>query len=133
MIEKINITDANVIEEVRNAMPTATDGKKGLMSNEYLSENGSFVTDMKTYSGDINKLHTVLKNGLSTVACSIDSTNRPYPNDSGGIMININRIVNYSMKIIYQQYISSIQGSKAKIRTGVYSGEEYIFSEWEYL
>lgn len=33
-IEKINITDASVIEEVRNVMPTATNEKKGLLSSD---------------------------------------------------------------------------------------------------
>jgi len=130
-MEKIKLLDVNVIEVIRNAMPIATSEKNGLMSSEYLSEDGSFATDMKSYSGDINELHTVLKDGLSTIACTVASTNRPYPNDTGGVIINVNRISKFSMRLIYQQYISITQGNKVKTRTGVYSGSEYIFSEWE--
>ena len=126
---RIKVTD--LAEAIRNVMSTVTSDKNGLVSSLQLAENGSFSTGMESYSDDINELHLLLKDGLSTVACTVASTNRPYPNDTGGVLVNINRVTRFSLRLIYQQYISVTWGNKVKSRTGVYSGSEYIFSNWE--
>ena len=129
--QQLYIKLLDLAEAVRSVMPVVTSDNNGLMNKDLFADNGSLTTGMESYSDDIDELHLLLKDGLSTVACTMASTNRPYPNDTGGVLVNINRVTKFSMRLIYQQYISVTLGNKVKSRTGRYSGSEYIFSNWE--
>lgn len=125
------IKKANLAEAIRSVMSEATSNKNGLLNMSQISDSGSFSTGIISYSDDINNLHTTLGNGLSTIACTVSSINRPYPNDNGGIMINVNRIIGFSIKMIYQIYISSSQANKPKVRYATGNSDGFSFSDWE--
>ena len=60
MMEKINITDANVIEQIRGNIPTATSAEKGLLSSTNIIEGGMLLNPAKLSSvnPDDYYLHT---------------------------------------------------------------------------
>lgn len=130
MIEKIQISDASIAEEIRKNMAVVTSSANGLMSKGYLSGIGSLSTGMSLCSGDLNELHSVLPDGLTTLACAIASVNRPYPTDLGGVLIHINRIEGFSVKMIIQEYYSVTKGNSKKSRIAIWNGTEYEFSVW---
>ncbi|SHF53248.1 hypothetical protein SAMN05444349_12413 [Bacteroides faecichinchillae] len=125
------ISNPIVVEEIRKQMAEATVYNKGLMSTVFLSENGSFSTNMASYSGNLDEIHTIVKNGITVIACAVASTNRPYPDDGGGILININRLEGFSSRIVYQEYISMNKGYKKKIRCIYFKDSNPEFSPWE--
>lgn len=58
MIEKVQISDANVIEEIRDNIPVATQAQKGLLnagSDRFVKANGLYIKEtqacIKLYSG----------------------------------------------------------------------------------
>lgn len=130
-MEKINIKDARIADEIRKQMATTTFNDNGLMNKDFISSNGAFSTGSVSFFGDLNTVHNSLKNGISVIACGTASTNRPYPDDQGGILINVNRTDNFSVKVTYQIYISVSKGYIKKSRKTYLSGTDYIFTPWE--
>ena len=125
------IKKAEFAEAIRSVMSVATEDKNGLMSQSQVSSNGAFSTGMLPYSDDIDNLHKILKDGLTTIACTAASKNRPY-DDYGGIIINVSRATEvFSLKAVFQMYISATQSYKPKMRFATGNNDRFTFSNWE--
>lgn len=130
MIEKINITDANVIEEVRNAMPTATDEKKGL-----LSDNNKVKGGLLLYPASISNIHPDDYYLYTREGIMMGITLGITPNWTfgGGCVVHCQRDTIGSVttsQIIFQLFFG---GNRVKFRHGIGNHSEIIWEPWKDL
>ena len=73
MIEKVNITDANVVELIREKLPAATEANKGLMQANGFEQGKNILNeeyDSKISAGVYSSTDN-LNNGKSSVSCPL--------------------------------------------------------------
>lgn len=97
MIEKIQITDADVVEQVRGSLPIATTNKSGLYNQEYVTKSLQtsespnkliklFSCKRRGFSG---KVTVLFRRGESTDISEFSIYSNAYQNVEGMSIINI--------------------------------------------
>lgn len=130
MIEKIQVTDANVIEEVRNIMPTATNEKKGLLSSDNKVMGGFLLNAAATQSIHPNDYYLYTKDGI---IIGITSYMTPNWTLGGGCVIHCQRDTIGSVttsQMIFQLFFGE---DKIKFRYGYGNHTEIIWRDWKDL
>ena len=131
MMEKINITDANVIEQIRGNIPTATSAEKGLLSSTNIIEGGMLLNPAKLSS--VNPDDYYLHTGQGLIM-AVTASNTPNWNYTNGVVLHCQRFV--AGDVTPSQVISQIlfsEKTKGKSRIGIGDGEKIVWKEWSDL
>ena len=63
-MDKVKVTDTNVIEQILNSLPTATNEKKGLLSSDNKIMGGLFLNAASTHSIHPNDYYLYTREGI---------------------------------------------------------------------
>ena len=136
MIEKIQITDADVVEQVRGSLPIATTNKSGLYNQEYVTKSLQTAElpnkliklfSCKRY-GFSGKVTVLFRRGESTDISEFSIYSNSYKNVEGMSIINIYKRSGGAQNIKFYHdggYVYAYIGAAYHI---IYCKLDFIFS-----
>nr|DAE17445.1 MAG TPA: hypothetical protein [Phage sp. ctSLR2] len=129
-IEKIKVADTNVIEQILNGLPTATNEKNGLLSSDNKIMGGLFLNAASTHSIHPNDYYLYTREGIM-----IGITTYITPNWTlgGGCVIHCQRDAIGSVttsQMIFQLFFGN---GKVNFRYGYGNGVGIVWNDWENL
>lgn len=130
MVEKIQITDANVIEEVRNVMPTATNEKKGLLSSDNKVKGGLLLFPASVMDTHPDDYYLYTREGIMI---GITSGLTPNWTFGGGCVVHCQRDTIGSVTTSQMIFLLFFGGSRVKFRYGAGNYSEIIWEPWKDL
>lgn len=133
MIEKIDIKDASIAEEIRKQMAGATAEEKGLLSNTLFSilskvMNGCYPVKSMSVETDINKLYLECDSGLSFYAMVSAAINVP----GAGFLLHFQRLGKGDLtsgSFLVSQ-LCMLMGGEIKYRYGKSQNGIVVYSNW---
>ena len=132
-MEKINISDASVAEEIRKQMDTATDVKNGLLSNNIYSSLTNVLTGFNPFrqmstTTDIDKLYLECDAGLTSYILITAAANSP----GGGFLLHFQRLGKGNMTSGSQlvSQFALLMSGEIKYRYGRVDSGNFIYSQW---
>ena len=130
MIEKIFVTNENVIEQVRDSLPTATNEKKGLLSSDNKIKGGLLLFPASIMDTHPDEYYLYTREGIMM---GITSGLTPNWTFGGGCVVHCQRDTIGSVttsQIIFQLFFG---GSRVKYRYGAGNYTEIIWESWKDL
>ncbi|WP_195668898.1 hypothetical protein [Bacteroides intestinalis] len=129
-IEKIKVTDANVIEQIRDSLPTATNEKKGLLSSDNKVKGGLLLFPASIMDIHPDDYYLFTREGIMI---GITSGVTPNWTFGGGCVVHCQRDTISSVttsQMIFQLFFG---GSRVKFRYGAGNYTEIIWESWKDL
>jgi hypothetical protein len=129
-IEKVKITDTNVIEQIRNSLPTATNEKKGLLSSDNKVKGGLLLFPASIMDIHPDDYYLYTREGIMMGITSGVTPNWVF---GGGCVVHCQRDTIGSVttsQIIFQLFFGS---SRVKFRYGAGNYSKIIWESWKDL
>jgi hypothetical protein len=130
MIEKIKITDADVVEQIRNSLPEATDENKGLLSSDNKIMGGLFLNAASMSTIHPNDYYLYAREGI---IMGITTYSMPNWTLGAGCIIHCQRdrigSVTTSQMILQLFFGSNL----IRYRYGIGNSSEIIWEPWKDL
>ena len=130
MMEKLYVADANVIEQIRGSLPTATNEKNGLLSSDNKVKGGLLLFPANIMDIHPDDYYLYTREGIMI---GITSGLTPNWTLGGGCVVHCQRDIISSVttsQMIFQLFFG---GGKVKFRYGAGNHTKIIWEEWKDL
>lgn len=127
IMEKLNIIDSGVIEQIRDSLPTVTNDKKGLLPSDNKVKGGLLLNAAATHSIHPNDYYLYTREGIMI---GITSFLTPNWTLGGGCVIHCQRDTIGSVttsQMIFQLFFGE---DKVKFRYGYGNHTEIVWNDW---
>lgn len=130
MINTVKITDANVIEQVRSGLPSATAEIKGLLNSDlYLRILGEYVHGISTSaSDDLNEIYKRYNAGMAVLILTSVTKNAP----GAGVLLHFQRLNknDISAGSFLVSQVCFLMNGNILYRIGSSNGNAVFYSNW---